>query len=119
MGNIRCSIIILFFCSFFCFADSVGIVKTCKLKQQEKIQLISVKTIDGNTLYLKIRNILIGAFLDSWEGNYLTVGDIVLSKCVNNSLVFAINYGSPYLKVCLVTGWNENDNKPESFCFAE
>ncbi|MDK9355126.1 hypothetical protein QQF54_00215 [Lelliottia sp. V106_10] len=83
------------------------------------MQLISVKTIDGDTLYLKFRNILTGAFLEPWEDNYLTVGDIVLSTCVNNSLVFAINYGSPYLKGCLVTGWNENDNKPESFCFAE
>lgn len=116
--KMRLYIIALCFFSFTCLADSIRVVKTCELKQEEKIQLIAVNTIDGDTLYLKFRNILTGAFQDRDEDNYLSVGDIVLSKCIHNSLVFALNYGPPYLKGCLVTAWNSN-NKPESFCFAE
>ncbi|MHA7846353.1 hypothetical protein [Serratia sp. D1N4] len=116
--KVQLYIITLLFISFTCLADSIKIVKTCKLKQGEKIQLIAVNTIDGDTLYLKFRNILVGAFQEQGEDDYFSVGDMVLSKCVNHSLIFALNFGPPYLKGCLVTAWN-SDNKPESFCFAE
>ncbi|WP_075207076.1 hypothetical protein [Franconibacter helveticus] len=109
---------IILFVSASCLADSVRIVKTCGLKQEEKIQLVAVKTIDGDTLYLKFRNILMKAFLEPGEDNYLSVGDIALASCVNHSLIFALNYGSPYLKGCLITAWNESNNRPEAFCFA-
>ncbi len=49
-------------------------------------------------------------------------GDVVLSQCINGSLIFALEYGSPYIKVCLVTGWEngfKSKNSPEGFCFAE
>lgn len=49
-------------------------------------------------------------------------GDVVLSQCINGSLIFALEYGSPYIKGCLVTGWEngfKGKNSPEGFCFAE
>lgn len=47
---------------------------------------------------------------------------MVLSQCINGSLIFALEYGSPYIKGCLVTGWEngfKGKNSPEGFCFAE
>lgn len=116
--KIHAYIISLFIFSLPCLADSIKTIETCNLKQNEKIQLISVNTIDGDTLYLNFRNIITDAYSDPGEDNSLNVGDIVLSKCINKTLIYAMNYGSPYLKGCLVSAWSE-ENKPESFCFAE
>lgn len=69
------------------------------------MQLLSLRTIDGDTLYLKFRNVITGAFLDTPTKSYDFFGDVVLSQCINGSLIFALEYGSPYIKGCLVTGW--------------
>ena len=92
----RIMLILLCFFSFPCFSgDKIKIVKTCQLKKNESVQLLSLRTIDGDTLYLKF---------------------------INGSLIFALEYGSPYIKGCLVTGWEngfKGKNSPEGFCFAE
>jgi hypothetical protein len=120
--KIRLYILVLCFFSFSCLADSIRDVKICDLKQDEKIHLLSLKTIDGDTLYLRFRNIITGAFLDDSKNSHQFFGNIKLSKCVNNSLVFSLEYGSPYIKGCVVTGWEngfKGKNDPEGFCFAE
>ncbi|MEW9726752.1 hypothetical protein [Escherichia coli] len=97
-------------------------MKTCQLKKNESVQLLSLRTIDGDTLYLKFRNVITGAFLDTPTKSYDFLGDVVLSQCINGSLIFALEYGSPYIKGCLVTGWEngfKGKNSPEGFCFAE
>ncbi|HAX1597372.1 TPA: hypothetical protein J0720_001218, partial [Escherichia coli] len=102
----RIMLILLCFFSFPCFSgDKIKIVKTCQLKKNESVQLLSLRTIDGDTLYLKFRNVITGAFLDTPTKSYDFFGDVVLSQCINGSLIFALEYGSPYIKGCLVTGW--------------
>ena len=118
----RMIIFIICFYTLPCFADSIKEVKSCTSEQGEEIQLLSLKTIDGDTLYLKFRNIITGAFIDNPSGSHDFVGDIAFSKCINNSFIFALEYGSPYTKGCLVNGWGNGDkgkNEPEGFCFAE
>ena len=74
----RIMLILLCFFSFPCFSgDKIKIVKTCQLKKNESVQLLSLRTME---------------------------------------------YGSPYIKGCLVTGWEngfKGKNSPEGFCFAE
>ncbi|EFA1765251.1 hypothetical protein HQH75_04065 [Escherichia coli] len=119
----RIMLILLCFFSLPCFSgDKIKIVKTCQLKKNESVQLLSLRTIDGDTLYLKFRNVITGAFLDTPTKSYDFFGDVVLSQCINGSLIFALEYGSPYIKGCLVTGWEngfKGKNSPEGFCFAE
>ncbi len=118
-----CAMFILLLLSTVSFAEKdIQLIKSCELKQKERVGLLSLKTIDGNTLYLKFKNIITGAFLDNHGKSYDYTGDIVLSRCINESLFFALNYGSPYIKGCLVTGWENGEkgkNSPEGLCFAE
>lgn len=103
-------------------ADTIKEVSHCELKQGEEIKLLTLKTIDGNTLYLNFRNIITGAFIDNVVASNDFVGDIVFSKCINNSLIFGLEYGSPYIKGCLVTSWGGGDKggiDPGGICFAE
>ncbi|VCY84982.1 hypothetical protein BANRA_03680 [Escherichia coli] len=67
----RIMLILLCFFSFPCFSgDKIKIVKTCQLKKNESVQLLSLRTIDGDTLYLKFRNVITGAFLDTPTKSY-------------------------------------------------
>ncbi len=78
----RIMLILLCFFSFPCFSgDKIKIVKTCQLKKNESVQLLSLRTIDGDTLYLKFRNVITGAFLDTPTKSYDFFGDVVLSQC--------------------------------------
>ncbi|MFC0226971.1 hypothetical protein [Serratia aquatilis] len=98
------------------------IIKACDLKHSEKVHLLSLRTIDGDTLYSRFRHIITGAFLDDSKNSHQFFGDIKLSKCISNSLVFSLDYGYPYIKGCVVTGWEngfKGENDPKGFCFAE
>ncbi|WP_240246249.1 hypothetical protein [Escherichia sp. MOD1-EC7003] len=103
---------------FCCFAESIKDVIKCDFNKNDGVTLVSLKTIDGDTPYLLFENIIVSAFLDG----AIYSGDIVLSKCVNHSLIFALNYGPPYIKGCLITSLNHDSgmkNKLKGFCFAE
>lgn len=80
--------------------------------------LLSLQTINGDTPYLAFDNIITPAFLDG----SVKSGKLVLAKCVNHALIFALNYGPPYISGCLVNGVKETDSQkrvPQGFCFAE
>lgn len=76
-------------------------------------------TIDGDALYLKFRSILVNAFLNQGDDNHLSFGDVVLSVRVNTSLLFNLNYGSSFLKGCLISSWNNSIHRPDAFGFVE
>lgn len=85
------------------------------------MQLLSLRTIDGDTLYLKFRNVITGAFLDTPTKSYdfWRCGSFSVHKWFS---YLCAEYGSPYIKGCLVTGWEngfKGKNSPEGFCFAE
>ncbi|MEO3988826.1 hypothetical protein [Pseudocitrobacter cyperus] len=103
---------------FYCLSGTIKDIETCELNEGLEVKLISLRTIDGDTPYLVFDNVIVNAFLEGKE----TSGDLVLAKCINHSLIFALNYGSPYIKGCLITGliaMTKVEVKPDWFCFAE
>lgn len=104
---------------FYCFASLTKMVEICELSGGNVVKLVSKQTIDGDTPYFIFRNLMVSAFLDD-ENDYS--GKIVLSKCINHTLIFVLNYGSPYLKGCLVTGINNTPQAKKNYeglCFSE
>lgn len=102
----------------YCLSGTIKNIETCKLNEGREIKLISLRTIDGDTPYLVFDNVIMNAFLDG----SITSGDLVLSECINHSLIFALNYGSPYINGCLITGLiarTKVEDEPDGFCFAE
>lgn len=109
---------ILLFIPFYCLATSVKTIQTCEFNDGNKIHLISRQTIDGDKLYLKFRERVMNAFLGDDDSDS---GEVVLSKCINHALIFSLNYGTPYLKGCLITE-SKKINKQTSLdrqCFSE
>ncbi|ECI4631653.1 hypothetical protein [Salmonella enterica] len=113
--------IVMFFLMIFpcyCLLGNIKNIKDCKLEDGNRVKLISLRTVDGSTPYLIFDNVIVSAFLDGT----IYSGDIILSKCINHSLIFALNYGTPYMKGCLITGLSastEGNYQPNGFCFAE
>ncbi|EGO7057258.1 hypothetical protein IU738_004643, partial [Salmonella enterica] len=106
------------FFSCYCLSEDIKNIKDCKLDEDNRVKLISLLTVDGNTPYLIFDNVIVSAFLDG----SIYSGDIILSKCIHHSLIFALNYGAPYMKGCLITGVSasaERKYQPNGFCFAE
>ncbi|EBS2175500.1 hypothetical protein DPT14_11120 [Salmonella enterica subsp. enterica serovar Telelkebir] len=106
------------FFSCYCLSEDIKNIKDCKLDEDNRVKLISLHTVDGNTPYLIFDNVIVSAFLDG----SIYSGDIILSKCIHHSLIFALNYGAPYMKGCLITGVSvsaERKYQPNGFCFAE
>lgn len=95
--------IVMFFLMIFpcyCLLGNIKNIKDCKLEDGNRVKLISLRTVDGSTPYLIFDNVIVSAFLDGT----IYSGDIILSKCIHHSLIFALNYGAPYMKGCLITG---------------
>ncbi|EPB0512768.1 hypothetical protein ACRABS_003080 [Salmonella enterica subsp. enterica] len=102
----------------YCLSGDIKNIKDCKLDEDNRVKLISLHTVDGNTPYLIFDNVIVSAFLDG----SIYSGDIILSKCIHHSLIFALNYGAPYMKGCLITGGSasaERKYQPNGFCFSE
>lgn len=112
--RLLCYLLFLIFTPTYCLAENIINIEKCELHENHSIKLISLRTIDGDTPYLVFDNIITNAFLDGSTYS----GEILLSKCVNHALIFALNYGSPYVKGCLITNATTRDNI-EGFCFAE
>ncbi|HCS1711071.1 TPA: hypothetical protein OQP52_004591, partial [Salmonella enterica subsp. enterica serovar Typhi] len=113
-------IVMLFLMFFPCYCLPMDIknIKDCKLEEGNRVKLISLSTVDGSTPYLIFDNVIVSAFLDG----SIYSGDIILSKYIHHSLIFALNYGAPYMKGCLITGLSasaERSYKPNGFCFTE
>jgi hypothetical protein len=70
---------------------------TCKISDDgAKASLIAETTIDGNRLYLQFGDQKEKAFTDLPNTDF--VGRIAMVRCVKGVLVFALDYGSPYIK---------------------
>lgn len=52
--------------------------------------------LDGKSLFLQIDGKTTPAFQDMPDTEF--VGDVVLARCADKTMVFALNYGPPYLK---------------------
>lgn len=72
-------------------------VLACQLSAGQRVELLSeARGPDGDALFLRFSGATQKAF-DDFPGTEL-VGTVALAKCVDRVLVFAINYGPPYLK---------------------
>ncbi len=101
-----------------CLPATIKKLQTCAVPEEKEIILLSLQTIDGDTPYLAFDNTITSAFLD---GSVRT-GELVLAKCVNHTLIFALSYGPPYISGCVITGIKETDAQkivPQGYCFAE
>lgn len=77
-------------------AAPLSAVSTCQLDDQSQVVLQEEPSIDGSRLFLQIDGNVEKAFADMPDTDF--VGTIALATCVDHVLVFAINYGPPYLK---------------------
>lgn len=86
----------LFFAASATFATPFEIVRSCHLEDGSRALLLAERTADGKRLHLNVNGINEPVFSDLPDSDF--VGEIVLAKCVKGVLIFAINYGPPYLK---------------------
>ncbi|ABE30734.1 hypothetical protein DR64_4386 [Paraburkholderia xenovorans LB400] len=71
---------------------------------------------DGNALFVQVGNKAERAFLDMPDSDF--VGRIVLSTCIDRTLIFALEYGPPYLKGVAIRR-NPRTHADERIYFAE
>lgn len=77
-------------------ANEYQLIVSCQQKNSTKINLLSKNSLYGDELYIEIDGKISKAFIDFPDFEF--VGDIALAQCVNNTLIFALEYGPPYIK---------------------
>lgn len=97
-------------------AASLSTVSTCQLDDQSRVVLKAQPAVDGNRFFLQIDGNVEKAFTDMPDTDF--VGTIALATCVDHVLVFAINYGPPYLKGVAIRK-NPISHKIERIDFSE
>lgn len=110
---------LLWIISFYCHSQSIKTIAKCELNSGNVVKLVALNTVDGDRPFLTFENRMFSAFLDTDSDYY---GELVLSKCINHTMIFNLNYGSPYLKGCLVTGLKKKHQSSvlfEGLCFSE
>lgn len=110
-----CLIIVLFGTSAYAVQPRKSIL-SCPLADGTKISLLAEPTAEGQRLLLELDHKIETAFSDMPDSDFL--GEVALAKCAQSSLVFAINYGSPYLKGAVIRK-NPATYKIERINFAE
>ncbi|WP_285415513.1 hypothetical protein [Pseudomonas sp. efr-133-TYG-5] len=78
------------------FAETKTALLDCPLSDGTTASLLSTSSEDGKRLFVKIDNQTESAFTDIPDSDF--VGEIALAKCTGSGLIYAMNYGSPYLK---------------------
>ena len=78
------------------FAQSPKPVINCLLSDGTRASLLAESSADGKRLFVNLDKKTQPAFTDMPDTDF--VGAVVMAKCASSSLVFALNYGSPYLK---------------------
>jgi len=78
------------------YAQPLKPILTCPLADNTKVSLLAEPAEDGQRLFIKLDGKIHIAFTDMPQSDF--VGRIVLAKCVSSSLIFALEYGSPYMK---------------------
>ncbi|WP_207284369.1 hypothetical protein [Pseudomonas sp. FW300-N2A2] len=71
-------------------------ILSCPLADGTRISLLTEQTPEGQRLFVELDKKIETAFTDMPDSDFL--GEIALAKCASSSLIFAMNYGSPYLK---------------------
>ena len=72
-------------------------ILSCPMADGTKAVLLAKSHgLDGKSLLLQIDGKTTPAFQDMPDTEF--VGDVVLAKCADKTIVFALNYGPPYLK---------------------
>ncbi|WP_080427498.1 hypothetical protein [Burkholderia ubonensis] len=98
-------------------AEALRSVLSCPLEGGSRITLKAKSHgMDGDSLFLQTGKKIERAFLDMPETDF--IGRIVLSKCVGKTLVFALDYGPPYLKGVAIRQ-NPKTHAEERIYFAE
>ncbi|MFJ2478710.1 hypothetical protein ACIOWE_00365 [Pseudomonas sp. NPDC087598] len=78
------------------WAGSQKTLLTCPLSDGTKIALLATASTDGQRLFVKFNGKIETAFTDMPDQDF--AGDVMLAKCTGATLIFALNYGSPYTK---------------------
>jgi hypothetical protein len=98
-------------------ASALRSIISCPLVDGGRITLMAKSHgVDGDSLFVQSTGRIERAFLDMPNSDF--VGHIVLSKCVNNTLIFSLDYGSPYLKGVAIRK-NPRTHDEEHIYFAE
>ncbi|MFJ2709516.1 hypothetical protein ACIOZM_01340 [Pseudomonas sp. NPDC087346] len=77
-------------------ADTQNNLLDCSLSDGSTASLLACPSNYGQRLFLKIDDHVDTAFTDMPDSDF--VGEVVLAKCTASTLIYAMNYGSPYLK---------------------
>lgn len=91
-------------------------IRSCNLSDGSKVMLQAETTVEGKRLYLTLNGKTERAFVDMPKTDL--VGEVALAKCVDGALIFALQYGSPYLKGSAIRR-NPVDGAMERLDFAE
>lgn len=78
------------------YAEPPKSILGCSLSDGTQVSLLAESTAEGQRLFLELDQKTQTAFSDMPDTDF--VGQVVLAKCTSSSLIFALNYGSPYLK---------------------
>ncbi|MFJ2357025.1 hypothetical protein [Pseudomonas fluorescens] len=81
-------------------ADSKKTLVNCPLSDGTNATLLASSNEDGQQLFVKMGEHIETAFTDMPDTDF--VGEVVLAKCAGTSLIYALNYGSPYLKGAVI-----------------
>ncbi|MFJ2527062.1 hypothetical protein [Pseudomonas helmanticensis] len=115
MKNLWIVLVFAIFCRPL-LADPKKVVLDCPFPDGTSAALLASSSEDGQQLFVMIGDNVDTAFPDMPDTNF--VGDIVLARCSGASLIYALNYGSPYLKGAVVRK-NPKTKTLERIDFAE
>ncbi|MDI2591078.1 hypothetical protein POF45_06475 [Pseudomonas sp. 681] len=78
------------------FAQPPKPIINCLLSDGTQASLLAESSADGQRLFVNIDKKTQPAFTDMPDADF--VGEVVMARCAGSSLIFALDYGSPYLK---------------------
>ncbi|MCO8314275.1 hypothetical protein [Pseudomonas mandelii] len=78
------------------FAQSPKPIISCLLSDGTRASLVAELSADGKRLFVNLDKKTQPAFTDMPDTDFF--GVVIMAKCAPSSLIFALNYGSPYLK---------------------
>ncbi|WPN55498.1 hypothetical protein [Pseudomonas sp. P9_31] len=78
------------------YAQPLQTILTCPLADSTHVSLLAESDVEGQRLFIELDGKTQIAFTDMPKSDF--IGRIVLAKCAASSLIFALEYGSPYMK---------------------
>lgn len=98
------------------WAQPGKIEQRCRLEDGSTVLLRSTSSLDGKLLFLELDGRLEPAFSDMPTSDF--VGELKMAVCKSKVLVFALSFGSPYLKGVVIRR-RSSDKQPQRIDFAE